>query len=408
MRFLILTQYFAPEPGAAQVRLAAFAQQLVRAGHEVEIVTAMPNYPMGRILDGYRRSFYRFEQWDGIPTHRLWLYPSQGAGLRRMLNYGSFVLTSLVGLAKSRKPDYLFVESPPLFLSVPGFLAARLWGVPWIFNVADLWPDSVAEMQLLHSGWLLRAASVLEKWTYRHATYVSAVTWAIRQQLRTEKCVPQEKVLFLPNGIDTELFRPLPPDRGLLRRLGLEDKQVVIFPGTHGYAHSMESILQAAERLRHDENIHFLLVGSGSAKPQLMSAAQKLGLRNMTFLDPVPQEEIPQFISIACCGLVSMRDIPLLQDARPVKALAIMGCGKPVILAVGRGSGSFVKQAQAGLVVPVDEPDAIAGAIRYLVDHPANATQLGCNARSYVCQNLQWPRLVDEWLGQLPKAAQAA
>jgi colanic acid biosynthesis glycosyl transferase WcaI len=408
VRFLILTQYFAPEPGAAQVRLAALAEQLVRAGHEVEIVTAMPNYPSGRILERYRHSYYRSELWKSILIHRVWLYPSQGVGFGRMINYGSFVLSCLIGLAKSRKPDYLFVESPPLFLSLPGFIAARFWGVPWIFNVADLWPDSVAEMQLLHSGWLLRAASVLEKWTYRHATYVSAVTWAIRQQLLTEKCVPQEKLLFLPNGIDAELFRPLPPDQGLLRRLGLEDKQVVIFPGTHGYAHSVESILQAAERLRHDENIHFLLIGSGSAKPQLMCAAQKLGLRNMTFLDPVPPEQIPQFISIACCGLVSMRDIPLLQDARPVKALAIMGCGKPVILAVGRGSGSFVKQAQAGLVVPVDEPDAIAEAIRYLADHPEEAARLGCNGRSYVCQNLQWSGLVDEWLGQLHGAAQSA
>ena len=408
MRFLILTQYFAPEPGAAQVRLAALAQQLVRAGHEVEIVTAMPNYPTGRILDGYRRSFYRFESWKGIPVHRLWLYASGGAGIRRMINYGSFALTCLIGLAKARKPDYLFVESPPLFLSIAGFIAARLWGIPWIFNVADLWPDSVAEMQLLHPGWLLRAAFALEEWTYRHATYVSAVTWDIRRQLHAEKCVSQKKLLFLPNGLDTELFRPLPPSQSLLQRLGLAGKQIVIFPGTHGYAHSMESILQAAERLRQDERIHFLLIGSGSAKPDMMLGAQKLGLRNITFLDPVPPEDIPQFISIAYCGLVSMRDIPLLREARPVKALAIMGCGKPVVLAVGKGSGAFVQRSQAGLVVPVNEPDAIAGAIRDLVDHPARAIELGSNARSYVCQNLQWPRLVAEWLEQLPGAAKAA
>ena len=122
----------------------------------------------------------------------------------------------------------------------------------------------------------------------------------------------------------------------------------------------------------------------------------------------MPPEDIPQFISIAYCGLVSMRDIPLLREARPVKALAIMGCGKPVVLAVGKGSGAFVQRSQAGLVVPVNEPDAIAGAIRDLVDHPARAIELGSNARSYVCQNLQWPRLVAEWLEQLPGAAKAA
>ena len=405
MKFLILTQYFMPEPGAAQVRLAALARQLVRAGHQVEVVTAVPNYPEGRIWKDYRRHFYRLENWEGIPIHRVWLYASQGAGMRRIVNYVTFMLTSLLGLMKAQKPDYLFVESPPLFSSIPGFVAAKLWRVPWIFNVADLWPDSISEMKLMHAGWLLRAAAILERWTYRHATYVSAVTWAIREQLRTEKRVPDEKLLFLPNGVDVETFKPLPPNTALLQRLGLEGKKIVIFPGTHGYMHNMESILHAAENLRNEEKFHFLLVGNGSAKAQLMSAAQKLGLRNMTFLGPVPPQEIPQFISIACCGLVSLKDIPLLRDARPVKALAVMGCGKPVILAVGKDSGSFVKEAKAGLVVPVDKPDAIVVAIRYLVDHPVEASELGRNARNYVCQNLQWPGLVDEWLEHLPKAA---
>ena len=401
MRFLILTQYFLPEPGAAQVRLSAIARRLIRSGHKVEVVTGMPNYPLGRIAEKYRHSLYRLESWEGIPVHRVWLYPAQGAGLKRILNYISFVLTSLVGLARSQKPDYLFVESPPLFLAIPGIVAARLWNIPWIFNVADLWPDSVAEMNLLPSGWLLRSAAALERWTYRNATYVTAVTWAIRRQLRTEKAVPERKILFLPNGVDTELFRPLPRDLSLLQHLRLQNKQVVIFPGTHGYAHGMESILQAAEQLRGTDNVHFLLIGSGSVKLKLITEAQRLGLRNITFHDPVPPEDISRFISIAFCGLVTMRNIPLLRDARPVKALAIMGCAKPLVLAVGEASGTFVRQAKAGLVVPIEKPDAIANAIRHLVDHPEEATQLGRNGRSYVYHNLRWSILVDQWLQEL-------
>jgi colanic acid biosynthesis glycosyl transferase WcaI len=402
VRFLILTQYFAPEPGAAQARLAAFARQLVRAGHQVEVVAAMPNYPQGRIVDSYRHQFYRRERWEGITVHRLWLYASQGAGLGRMLNYATFTLTSLVGLAKSRRPDYLFVESPPLFLSIPGFLAARLWRVPWIFNVSDLWPDSVADLNILRSGWMLRAAFALEAWAYRRASYISAVTWGIHQQLENEKGVPQHKLLFLPNGVDIDLFKPLPADKALLTCLGLEGKQVVIFPGTQGYAHGMESVLRTAEKLRHHENIHFLLVGSGSAKQQLEADAQRLELRNMTFLDPVPPEQIPQLISTAACGLASQRNIPLLREARSVKALTVMSCGKPLVFAVGRDAGSFVKEAQCGLVVSVEEPDAIADAILWLLDHPAEAAQFGRNGRDYVCRNLQWPALVGSWLQQLP------
>lgn len=404
MKFLILTQYFAPEPGAAQVRLAAIVRQLVRAGHDVEVVTAMPNYPRGRIFQGYRRTLYRLDHWEGIPIHRVWVYASQGAGLKRMLNYASFTLTCLLGLARARKPDYLFVESPPLFLSVPGFLAACLWRTPWIFNVADLWPDSVAEMRLLRVGWLLRAAFALERWSYKHATSVNAVTWAIHEQLRMEKHVPGQKLTFLPNGVDTDLFAPMAPDTALLQELGLEGKQVVIFPGTIGYAHGVESILAAAQRLRDDTHIHFLLLGAGSAKAALVEQAEKLGLRNITFLDPVSPDEVARYISIACCGLVTMRDIPLLKDARPVKALATMGCAKPVVLAVGKGSGSFLKEAQAGLVVPIDDPDIIAIAIRYFADHPAEAAQFGRRGRAYVCRHLQWSTLVNDWLQQLPVA----
>lgn len=404
MKFLILTQYFAPEPGAAQVRLAAIVRQLVRAGQEVEIVTAMPNYPRGQIFDGYRRTLYRLDHWDGIPVHRVWVYASQGAGFKRMLNYASFTLTCLFGLLAAQKPDYIFVESPPLFLSVPGFLAAHHWKTPWIFNVADLWPDSIAEMHLLSIGWLMRAAFALERWTYKHATFVNAVTWGIHEQLRLEKHVPVEKLTFLPNGVDTDLFAPMTPDTSLLRRLGLEGKRVVIFPGTHGYAHGVESILRAAEKLRDDTHIHFLLLGAGSAKSSLVDQAKELGLQNITFLDPVSPEEVPRYIAISCCGLVTMRDMPLLKDARPVKALAIMGCAKPVVLAVGRGSGSFLKDAQGGLVVPIDDPDIIAIAIRYFADHPAEAAQYGRRGRAYVCRNLQWSTLVNDWLQQLPGA----
>src|SRR5205807_9750314 len=163
VRFLILTQYFPPEHGAPQVRLAAFARELRRLGHEVEVATAMPNYPTGEIFDGYRKAFYLREDWEGVPVHRVWLYASMGAGFKRLVNYGSFTATSLLALWRARRPDYLFVESPPLFLSLPAILAATVWRVPVIFNVADLWPDSVRELGIMKDGPILRAAERLER-----------------------------------------------------------------------------------------------------------------------------------------------------------------------------------------------------------------------------------------------------
>jgi lipopolysaccharide/colanic/teichoic acid biosynthesis glycosyltransferase/glycosyltransferase involved in cell wall biosynthesis len=402
--FLVLSQYFSPEPGAAAVRLTALCRELHRAGYRVEVVTALPNYPQGRIMEGYRHRFYCRDVVEGILVHRVRVYASQGRGLKRLLNYLSFMVTCFAGLAKAHKPDYVFIESPPLFLAVSGLLAAWWWRVPSIFTVADLWPDSVAELKVVRDGWLLRAAYALEAWTYRHSAYVNAVTWGIREQLRQEKHVPESKLLFMPNGIDTDMFKPLPPRPALKQRLGLDGQQVVLYAGNHGYAHDMDSVLQAATKLRADANIHFLLVGSGSAKPALQRAAREQGLRNMTFLEPVPPEVLAEYMAIAVCGLASTRDIPVMQNARPVKALTVMGCGKPVILAAGRGSGRFIEEAEAGLVVPVDNPDAIALAIRFLVDHPEEAARLGRNGRNYICQNLRWEKLVGDWLRQLSPA----
>lgn len=155
MRFLFLTQYFRPEIGASQVRLGAIARALKQYGHDVEVVTAVPNHPTGRILPQYRGRFYVLENFHGIPVHRVWIYPAVGAGLRRVVNYASFVAMSLVGLLRCQRPDYVFVESPAFFLALPGSLAAARWRAGMILNVADLWPDSVQQLGVLRTGALI-------------------------------------------------------------------------------------------------------------------------------------------------------------------------------------------------------------------------------------------------------------
>src|ERR1700741_3566435 len=179
MRFLVLTQYFSPEPGASASRLAGMVRELIRWGHEVEVVTTLPNYPIGHIYPGFQGRFYRSEIWEGVRIHRTWLYSSMGAGFRRYLNYLSFMATSTISLCKSRKPDFVFVESPPLLLAVAGVAASRWWRVPLILNVADLSPDTAVEFGLIQPGFLLWALWRLEAWAYKHATFVSALTEGI-------------------------------------------------------------------------------------------------------------------------------------------------------------------------------------------------------------------------------------
>ena len=330
----------------------------------------------------------------------MWLRPAVGAGLGRMVAYASFVATSLLGLLQARKPDFIFVDSPPLFLSVPARLAARWWGVPYIFNVADLWPDSVRELGVLKGGPMLRMAEGLEAWSYDGAAFVTAVTEGIRDALLEEKGVPERKLLFLPNGVDTETFRPMERDNALARELGLQGQWVILYAGNHGYAQGLDVVLGAAQRLA-DENCHFVLVGGGSEKQRLVEQAQAMQLRNVSFLDTVPAERVAKLHSIAQTGLTSLLDSPLFEGARPAKTFATMACGKPVLYS-GCGEGAqIVEEARAGIVVPPENPDALAQAIRVLKTDPVRAQRMGENGRRYVGQHHAWEALVEDWLDQL-------
>lgn len=404
MKFLILTQYFPPEIGAVPTRLDAMARELLRLGHRVEIVTGMPNYPSGRISPGYRGSFYRREVREGIVIHRVWLYPTVGSGIGRVLNYLSFSVLALYGLLRSERPDYVFVESPPPTLSCPAYLFARLHRIPFILNVADLWPDTLVEMGLLNKGIALKLLYWLEAWSYRKAACVNAVTEGIRESLLRMKNVPAEKVLFLPNGVDTVRHQPCPCDGTLKESLGLAGKKVVLYSGTLGRAHGLEHVLQAAKILENEQDIHFLFLGDGSERPALEKQQRQLGLRNVTFHDAVSVDQLAPYQSIAECGLVSLRNLTIFEGARPSKMFPILAAGKPLIFC-GSGEGAnLIRRAKAGIVLPPENARALAVALPQFLRNTALVEELGRNGRSFVKENHEWSKLVGDWARELGDA----
>jgi glycosyltransferase involved in cell wall biosynthesis len=380
------------------------ARELIRCGHTVEVVTALPNYPQGKIFPAYRRRFYMTEEREGIRIHRLWLYAATGAGVKRLLNYFSFMITAWWGLRRAQKPDYIFVESPPLFLGITGYWAAKRWRIPFIFHVADLWPDTALSLGLVREGWQLRAALRLEAWLYRQANYISILTESVRQILIKDKQVPAQKILLLPNGADVQLFQPQPPDMVWREQLGLPVNPLLLYAGTHGYAHGMEVVLQAAQLLI-DTNVIFLLVGDGSDKARIQNLSEQMGLKNIIFWPPQPPQVIAQLYHLALAGIATFRDSPLLKSASPAKMLPIMASGKPVLLCSAGEGAQLVEQAQAGIVVTPGDFQGLATAIRRLLADPIAANQLGINGRIYIEQHLTWELVVRAWLQQLAKAS---
>jgi colanic acid biosynthesis glycosyl transferase WcaI len=404
MNFLVLTLYFPPEIGAAPTRLDAMTRELAKLGHTVEIVTGMPNYPQGKIFPGYRGAFYRKETRDRVVIHRVWLYPTVGRGLGRLLNYISFSLFSLYGLWRAKKPDFLFVESPPLTLSVPGRIYSFFRKVPLILNIADLWPDTLVEMGLLHKGLALDMLYRLERWAYDNAAFVNAVTEGLQASLLKEKRIPSAKLLFLPNGVDIERHQPQEPDEAFKKAFGLAGKKVILYSGTLGRAHALENVLEAANLLKNQPDIHFFFLGDGSERSSLEEMKRRLQLDNVTFHDFVPIERLAPFQSIADCGLVSIRNIPIFDGARPSKMFPLLAAGKPLLFC-GHGEGAnLVRQAKAGIVVPPGDPQALAKAIPELLRNRPLLKELGANGRRFVEQHYEWRRLVSNWVQSLQNA----
>ena len=400
MRFLILTQYYPPEVGAAQVRLAAFARELRRAGHEVEVVTALPNYPGGSLQASDRRRLSRRETIDGIRVTRLWLLTATGVGLPRLVSYLSFTITGLLGAMRARKPDVVFVESPPLFLGLAGWIAARRFGAALVLNISDLWPDSVRDMGVMRRGPWLGLGEWLERILYRRAAAVTAVTEGIRDRLITVKGVPAPRVMYLPNGVDGLTFRPIeasqheePPSR-----------PIFIYIGNHGLAQGLDVVINAAELA---PEFDFVFVGDGSDKSRLQAETSRRELRNVKFDPPVAAENVAALYARAVAGVATLRRSPLMKGARPAKVVAIMACGRPVLYS-GSGEGAkLVRTADAGIVVAPADPRALAGAARAIVADPARAAEMGANGRRYVGKHLSWPVLVASWLRELDTAPSA-
>ena len=399
MRFLILSQYYAPEIGAAQVRLAAVARELVRHGHEVEVITALPSYPHGRIANGYRRRLVVREQRDGATVRRIWAYPAQGGGWQRVLGYLSFAVLALSFLLAARRPDVIFVESPPLTLAVTGFLyRLRFRGAKLVFNVADLWPDLARDFGLLRDGALLRLLYRLEAFAYHTADFVTYVPQAYHTILAGAKGVPAEKLLYLPNGISPG--RPAAALPAALAHLAREPRRIFAVVGTHGLAHGLDVVLRAAKRLE-DLPVLIVLVGDGSDKARLIALARTLDCRNVVFHAAVAPDVVPAVLGLAYACLSTLKGMACMDNARPVRILAAMAAAKPVVYA-GRGEGAaLIAQAGAGLVIPPEDDVALAEAIAWLVDHPDAAVAMGARGRAHVERHLAWDRLVADWLGQL-------
>ncbi|NND73435.1 MAG: glycosyltransferase family 4 protein [Ilumatobacter sp.] len=392
---LIVSQYFWPEVGAAQTRLAAVVTELRNLGHTVDVVTSMPNYPNGVIADGYRRTLTMREEVFGASVRRVWVYAAMGTGAKRLLNYLSFTTLSVFGLLRSKKPDVLVIESPPLFVAWPALVYCRVRRVRSVLNVADLWPDAAVAVGALREGRVLRLMRRLELWAYRRADVISTVTDKVADRL-VDKGVEPGRIVMLPNAVDTDLFRPGRANVDLAD-YGVDGRPFIVYAGTMGLVHGVEPLVEAMHAVAGRSDMpDLLMVGGGSERKKLERLADSLDLRNVHFRDPVPTETLAEILRAATAGVVTVAPIALNEAARPAKLFPLMAAGLPV-LSIGPSVGSdVVDTAGAGIVAPNDRASIVA-ALEELMADADRRRRWGNNARSWVDPDWSWGRIVQDW-----------
>ena len=400
MHILILTQYYPPETGAPQNRLSDLARRLARSGHDLTVLTAMPNYPRGEIFEEYRNRFLVKENHGDIKVIRTWIYATKKKTfVRRLLNYFSFVVSSFAfGIWKIGSPDIVIVESPPLFLGISGFMLSLCKNAKLVLNVSDLWPDSAVAMGVLSNNALIRVSRSLEEFLYRRSVLITGQTRGIVDNIQLR--FRNKDVALITNGVDVAAFLDASSSaqRAETRReFALEGKFVIGYAGLHGLAQGLDTVLHAARLLVDHQDVLFTFFGDGPEKEKLVQQVDEFGLKNVRFYSSQPSARMPAVVGSFDVALIPLKRLELFKGALPSKMFEAMAAAVPLLASIEGEARELVEKAQAGRCIEPENPHAMADAILQFYKDPQVLQTLGRNGQRYVIEHFDRQKIADQF-----------
>ncbi len=357
MRILFLSHYFPPEVNAPATRTFEHCREWHRLGHDVTVVTCAPNHPRGKLYPGYRNRLLQRETVDGIQVIRLWTYLTANEGFfKRTLNYVSYMVAVVLALPWLPKSDVVISTSPQFFNGLAGYFASRLKRVPWALEIRDLWPESILAVGAIKSKGLIRILEWLESFAYRKAERIVPVTDAFRRYM-IDKGLAEGKITVIKNGVDLSFYQSGVSGVELARQLGVEGRFVAAYVGTHGMAHHLETVLEAAA-MTENPNIVYLLVGDGAERHRLLALRDQMGLKNVVMLDQLPKASMPALWSLTDVSLVLLKKSDLFRTVIPSKIFESMAMEVPIVLGVEGKVQAMIEEAESGLCI---QPESAVG-----------------------------------------------
>jgi glycosyltransferase involved in cell wall biosynthesis len=383
MHILFLSDNFPPEVNAPASRTFEHCREWVKLGHKVTVITCAPNFPKGKVYDGYKNKIWQSEFIDGIRVIRVWSYITANEGfVKRILDYQSFMVSATIAAIFVRKPDLVVATSPQFFTACCGVVVSGLKRIPFVFELRDIWPESVKAVGAMGDSKLIRLLERLELFLYRKADLIISVTNSFKKTL-ISRGVDGSKIQVVTNGVDVSRYTPREKDAELLKEYKLEGKFVAGYIGTHGMAHALETILEAAAKLRQREDgqdIRFILLGHGARKKALQKKAEEMMLDNVIFIDSVPKDEVVRYWSILDFSVIHLKNTPLFTTVIPSKLFECMGMGLPVLHGVAGESAEIVLKENAGVVFEPENSDDLIEKLLELKNNPEKyrALQKSC------------------------------
>ena len=365
MHILFLTDNFPPEGNAPATRTFEHAREWVDKGHKLTVISCAPNFPEGKVFEGYKNKWLSKQKIKGISVWRVKTYITANEGfIKRTIDFFSFMVSSLFFGLFVRKVDVVVGTSPQFFTVISAWALAKFKRVPFVFELRDIWPASITAVGAMQGSWIIRTLEKLELFLYRQADLIISVTHSFKSELQS-RGVSADKIKVVLNGVDLSKYKPLPEkDKEFSEKYHLQGKFVAGYIGTHGLAHALDSIIEAAELLKAEDDIRVVFAGGGADRSRLERLVETRGLSNVVMIPRQPKENMQKIWSLCDVSLVSLRDTPLFSTVIPSKIFESMAMGLPIIISVPEGeSTDIIRTQKVGLVIPPENSNSFVKAI---------------------------------------------
>ncbi|QED49188.1 glycosyltransferase family 4 protein [Cytobacillus dafuensis] len=406
MKILLICQYFLGQNDSGGSRFNQFVKYWEELGHEITVVAGTVHYTTGEKESKYKGKWIVKEKYsDNVTIYRTYVSESYNKSFRgRLWGYFSFTFSSLyAALFKIKKHDVMMVSSPPLFVGITGILLKLFKRTPMIFEIRDLWPESAIDIGVVTNKALIHAAYLVEKLSYKFSDKINVLTPAFKKALIEKKNVPENKIIFIPNGADLDIFQPGEKENWVRDQYNLKGKFVITYMGAHGVANYLDSILNTAKICREYPDIVFLLIGDGMEKKRLMIRAEEEQIENVVFIPPQPKKVIPDFCNASDVCTAVLKNIEIYKTVYPNKVFDYMSCKKPILLGINGVARELIEKSNCGYFVDVDNPEDFKNKILSIYQDSKLIETLGENGYEYVRETFNRENLSKTYIEEIEK-----